>query len=91
MSNYAGMARCRDQARALYIKLRTLGLKIRTEQDTARPAGYRVTVDGLRSLNPDHADRLVQLVRDNEAGLVEILLSEREPDPAATYREGSGV
>ncbi len=45
----------------------------------------------MRSLNPDHADRLVRLVRDNEAGLVEILRSEWDPDLAAIRREGSSL
>lgn len=91
MSSYAEMVQRRSQANALLFELWTLGLDVRAEWCADGTEGRRVVVDGLRSLNPDHADRLVQLVRDNEAGLVEILLSEREPDPATTHLEGSGV
>jgi hypothetical protein len=91
MSTYAEMARRRKQARALYLKLRALGLKVGAERDPDGPAGYRIVVGGLWSLNPDHADRLVRLVRDNEAGLVEILRSEWDPDLAAIRREGSSL
>ncbi|MGI8911243.1 MAG: hypothetical protein ACR2JR_11925 [Rubrobacteraceae bacterium] len=91
MSTYAEMSRRRKQARVLYLKLRALGLKVNAEQDPDSPAGHRVVVEGLRSLNPDHADRLVRLVRYNEAGLVEILRSEWDPDLVAIRQEGSSL
>lgn len=91
MSAYAEMAHRRKQARALYLKLRALGLKVGAERDPDGPAGYRVVVGGLRSLNPDHADRFMRLVRDNEAGLVEILRGRWDPDLTAIRREGSSL
>lgn len=91
MSTYAEMARRRKQSRVLYLKLRALGLKVHTRQDSDSPAGHRIVVDGLRSLNPDHADRLMRLVLEHEAGLVEILRSEWDSDLAAIRQEGSSL
>ena len=82
MSTYAEMARRRKHARVLYLKLRALGLKVGAERCAAGAVGRRVVVEGLRSLNPDHADRLMRLVRVNEAGLLEILSNERGSDLA---------
>ncbi len=50
-----------------------------------------MVVEGLRSLNPKHADRLMRLVRDNEAGLLEILSYERGSNFATNRSKGSGV
>ncbi len=36
-----------------------------------------MVVEGLKSLNPDHADRLMRMVRDNEAALAEVLPKRR--------------
>ncbi len=91
MSSYAEMLQRRRQARALYLKLRALGLDVRAERCADGAVGRRVVVEGLRSLNPDHADRLMRLVRDNEVGLLEIISDERDPDPMAIRREGSYV
>ncbi|MEW6635721.1 MAG: hypothetical protein AB1425_02785 [Actinomycetota bacterium] len=88
MSTYAEMARRRKQARVLYLKLRALGLNVHARQDPEGPAGYRVIVEDLRSLNPVHADRLVRLVRDNEAGLVEVIRNEWDPDLVVIRQEG---
>lgn len=89
MSSYAETVQRRRQARALYLKLRALGLDVRAERCADGAVGRRVVVEGLRSLNPDHADRLMRLVRDNEVGLLEIISNER--DPMAIRREGSYV
>ncbi len=91
MSSYAETVQRRRQARALYLKLRALGLDVRAERCADGAVGRRVVVEGLRSLNPDHADRLMRLVRDNEVGLLEIISDERDPDPMAIRREGSYV
>lgn len=76
MSDYTEIAR-RKEANTLRLKLRALGLRAYAERDTQRPAGYRVVVEGLKSLNPDHADRLMRMVRDNEAALAEVLPKRR--------------
>ncbi len=91
MSSHVEIAYRRKQAHALYLKLRVLGLDVRAERCAAGAVGRRVVVEGLRSLNPDHADRLMRLVRDNEAGLLDILSNERGSDPTANRSEGSGV
>lgn len=91
MSTYDEITHRRKQARALYLKLWTLGLGVRAERCAAEAVGRRVVVEGLRSLNPEHADRLMRLVRDNEAGLLEILSDEREADLAANHPERSGI
>ena len=91
MSSYAEMVQRQRQARALYLKLRALGLDARAERCADGAVGRRVVVEGLRSLNPDHADRLMRLVRDNEAGLLKIISDERGPDAMATRREESNV
>ncbi len=89
MSTYSDRARERRHARSLYLELRALGLDVRVEQIPEEPLCYRVTVGGLRSLSPAHADRVVRCVRDNEAGLVQVLLCRWDPDLHAVRREGS--
>ncbi len=73
MTDYAELARRRKEADDIYRKIRSLELKAYTEFDAQQPAGFKVVVEGLKSLNPDHADRLVRMVQDNEAALAEIL------------------
>ena len=77
MSDYADLVRSRKEANALYRKIRSLGLQAYTEFDAQQPAGFKVAVEGLKSLNPDHADRLMRMVQDNEAALVEVLPKRR--------------
>lgn len=77
MTNYAEIARRRKEAGAIYRKIRSLGLQAYTEFDAQQPAGFKVVVEGLKSLNPDHADRLMRMVRDNEAALAEVLPKRR--------------
>ena len=78
-----------DTARALFLELRALGLEVQTEDD---PGGdfldYRIAIEGLHSLSVTHADRVMRLVRDNEEGLVQLLLDRRDPDLDAIRREG---
>lgn len=89
MSTYAEMDRERRRARCLYLELRALGLELWVEEDSDEPPCYRIVVGGLRSLSPAHANRVVQRVRGNEAGLARILLSSRwNPDLAAIRQEG---
>lgn len=71
------LSRASREANALYLKLQYLRLDAYAEPDAERLAGYRAVVEGLKSLNPDHADRLLRLVRDNEAALVEVLPKRR--------------
>lgn len=88
MSSYAEMSyRCK-QARSLYLELRALGLELRAEDDLDEPLGYRITVGGLRSLSPFHADRVMRLVWANEIGLVMILLNRCDADLRAIRTEG---
>ena len=89
MSTYAEMARERRRARSLYLELRALGLDVRVEEDPDEPPSCRIVVDGLRSLSPAHADRVVRRVRGNEAGLARVLLAGPwNPDLAAIRQEG---
>lgn len=89
MSSYSDMARERKHARSLYLELRALGLDVRVEEVPEEPLCYRVVVGGLRSLSPAHADRVVQCIRSNEAGLVQVILCRWDPDLHVVRREGS--
>lgn len=80
MSSYAEMIQRRRQANALLFRLWTLGLNVRAERCAGEAVGRRVVVEGLKSLNPVHADRLIRLVQDNEAALLEILSKEIYPE-----------
>lgn len=89
MSSYADIAYERKKARSLYLELRALGLEVWIEEDARDPMGYRIIMEGLRSLSPAHLDRLIQRVRDNKAGLVQVILCRWDPDLHAVRREGS--
>ena len=84
MSGYDGAAR------PLYLELRALGLtlSVRDDPDGGR-LDYGISIDGLRSLSGNHADRVECRVRDNEDGLVEVLLDRRNPDLYAIRKEGN--
>lgn len=88
MSSYAGMARHRKQARALYLELHALGLEVRAEDDANGPASYKIVVGGLSSLSPAHADRLMRRVEANEIGLAKVLLERWDPNLHAIRTEG---
>ena len=79
-----------DVARPLYLELRALGLtlSVRDDPDGGR-LDYGISIDGLRSLSRSHADRVSCRVRDNEDGLVEVLLDRRDPDLDAIRKEGN--
>ena len=89
MSSYADIAYERKRARSLYLELRALGLEVWIEEDADDLTGYRIVVEGLRSLSPAHLDRLIQRVRDNKAGLLQVILCRWDPDLHAVRREGS--
>ena len=92
MSSYAEMARERRRARSLYLELRALGLNLWVEEDPDEPLCCRIVVEGLRSLSPAHADRVVRRIRSNEAGLARILLAGPwTPDLAAIRQEGGSL
>jgi hypothetical protein len=79
----------RDTARALYLELRALGLKLRVEDDPdGGPLDYRIALNGLCSLSEARACQVVRNVRRNEEGLVLVLLDRRDPDLDAVRREG---
>lgn len=89
MSTYAEMERARRRARPLFLELRALGLDLWLEQDSDEPPYYRIVVGGLRSLSPTHANRVIQRVSGNEAGLAIILLGGRwDFDFTAIRQEG---
>ena len=77
MSTYAEMDRERRRARPLFLELRALGLDLWLEEDADEPPCYRIVVGGLRSLSPNHANRVIQRVLGNEAGIARILLGGR--------------
>jgi hypothetical protein len=78
-----------DVARALYLELRALGLGLRVEDALdGGPLDYGIAVDGLRALPGSLAQSLRRRVRENEDGLVRVLLDRRDPDLDAVRREG---
>lgn len=66
----------RRRAEGLYRKLQSLGLGVQAQCVVGEPETYRVVIEGLKSLNPDHLTRLVQ---QNEAELARIVLANRPP------------
>ncbi len=89
MSSYADIARDRKKARSLYLELRALGFKVWGEEDVSDPTGHRVVVEGPGSLPPTCVKRIVRRVRDNKAGLVDVLLCRWNPDLHAIRQEGN--
>ena len=78
-----------DAARALYLELRALGLAVRVVDDPkGGPLDYGIVVDGLRSLPGSLARSINRRVRENEEGLVRVILDRRDPDLEAVRREG---
>jgi hypothetical protein len=88
MTSYAEMARERKRARVLYLELRALGLDLRAEEDPEDPTGYRLVVEGTRSLSPTHADRIEARVRDAKPGMLRVLRVRWDEDLEAIRREG---
>ena len=88
MSSCADIARERKRARSLYLELRAFGLEARVEEEDSDPTGYRIVVEGRRSLSPAHLDRIAHRVRDNKAGLIQVLLCRWDPELHAVRREG---
>ena len=78
-----------DTARALYLELRALRLKVWVEDD---PDGgsldYRIALDGLRNLSEIQANRIIRRVRNQQEDLVVVLLDRRDPDLDAVRKEG---
>lgn len=78
-----------DTARALYLELRALRLKVWVEDD---PDGgfldYRIALDGLRNLSEIQANRIIRRVRNQQEDLVVVLLDRRDPDLDAIRKEG---
>lgn len=78
-----------DAARSLYLELRALGLGLRVEDTRdGGPLDYGITVEGLRALPESLARSVLRRVRENEDGLVRVLLDRRDPDLDAVRREG---
>lgn len=77
-------------ARALYLELRVLGLKVWVEDD---PDGgvldYGIALDGLRYIPTHYARSVGRRVLDNQDELVRVLLDRRDPDLDAIRREGN--
>ena len=78
-----------DTARALYLELRALRLKVWVEDD---PDGgfldYRIALDGLRNLSEIQTNRIIRRVRNHQENLVMVLLDRRDPDLDAVRKEG---
>ena len=78
-----------DTARALYLELRALRLKVWAEDD---PDGgfldYRIALDGLHAIPAAHARSVRRRVWDSHDELVRILLDRRDPDLDAIRKEG---
>ena len=83
------MNRGSDPARPLYLELRALGLGVRVEDTLdGGPLDYGIAVDGLRTLPEILVRSVLRRVRENEDGLVRVLLDRRDPDLDAVRREG---
>lgn len=78
-----------DTARALYLELRALRLKVWVEDD---PDGtvldYGIVLDGLRSIPELHARSIRRRVLENQDELVRLILDRRDPDLDAVRKEG---
>lgn len=78
-----------DIARALYLELRALRLKVWVEDD---PDGgvldYRLVLDDLRSIPRDNARCIKRRVLANQEELVRLILDRRDPDLDAVRKEG---
>lgn len=88
MTSYAEIAHHRKRARPFYLELCALGLEVYAEGDADDPVCFRVVVSGLKSLSEAHADQVIQRVRDNEAGLAEVLPGRWVSDLEAIRKEG---
>jgi hypothetical protein len=78
-----------DTARALYLELRALGLKLWVEDDPdGGPLDYGIALDGLRSLPEARARSVRRRIRESEDELVRVLLDRRDPDLDAVRKEG---
>ena len=83
------MNRGNDTARPLYLELRALGLGLRVEDTLdGGPLDYGIALDGLPTLPESLARSVNRRVRENEDGLVRVLLDRRDPDLDAVRREG---
>lgn len=78
-----------DTARALYLELRALRLKVWVEDD---PDGdvldYRLVLDDLRSILRADARCIKRRVLANQEELVRLILDRRDPDLDAIRKEG---
>ncbi len=90
LTSYAELNRQRRRARSLYLELRSLDLSLAVRPDCQDLRGYRVEVQGLRSLSPRHADRVQQRVEEYAPGLARILdgASRWVPELRAIREEG---
>ncbi len=89
LSSYAELNAQRRRARSLYLELRAFGLSLKVKPDCQDLRGYRLEVQGLWSLSPRHADRLLQRVEEYTPGLYRILEGGRwAPDLRAVKEEG---
>lgn len=78
-----------DTARALYLELRALRLKVWVEDDSDGGfLDYRIPLDGLHAIPAARARGVRRRVWDNQDELVRILLDRRDPDLDAIRKEG---
>ncbi len=89
MTSYAEMNLQRRKARALFLELRSLGLRLVAHENLERPLGYHVEVLGLESLSPARADRVQRRVEEHTPGLLKVLCARWDADLEAVLKEGA--
>ena len=82
---YEEMARERKRARALYLELRSLGVKLWVEEEDEDSTGYTI---GARHPASGVPESMAKHIRANKPGLLKVLLSRWDPDLQAIRQEG---
>jgi hypothetical protein len=88
VASYAEMAQEHKKARSLYLEIRSLDLDLRVRESPRDPSGYDLSITGLRSVSPAHADRLRRRVQECKPGLVKVLQARWDADLMAVRCEG---
>jgi hypothetical protein len=68
MTSYAEMDRLRKLARPLYLELHAMSLELVASVDEG--GEWCLEVEGLRSLSPAHAERVMVRIQEHERGLL---------------------
>ena len=78
VSTYEEMAPERTKARALYLELTALRVRLRLREDPHDPAGYKMGLSRLHSVPKADRGEIRRRVEANEPGLLKVLLSRRD-------------